>query len=87
MSYRPDWWPEGREMDGGVYPLSVTSICLHLHANNNASSDVLNDKEYDNMVKALEWLSKNWKKGRQNDLLFDMAVLNLVNVTLEECKL
>lgn len=65
--------------------MSVFDICMELHMDNNGGGDSLLKEKRELLRKALVWLrDEKWHESHHNSLSFDTAVLNLINITLNE---
>lgn len=76
MAYRPEWFPQDR---------NVLQIALDVHMTTTGSFE-RSEEEQEFDIKCLKHVLRNWKSGRPIDAPFDSQVHQLICVTLFEAK-
>ena len=66
--------------------LSLPEICLLVHMYSTGTGPDFGEKTYEYHKETLQIALDNWKEERLQDKLFDDAVKNLIQATLDEAK-
>jgi hypothetical protein len=72
--------------EGRYVTINLPEICLYVHMYSTGSGPDLGEEEYNYWKETLQIALDNWKEERLDDKLFDDAVKNLIQATLDETK-